>query len=46
MDRRRFLRTTGTLIAGASLNSEAVRKALEAEARPESRSGRLVLPLN
>ena len=46
MDRRKFLRTTGTLLAGASLDNETLRKSFDAEPASENRGGRLVLPIN
>jgi beta-galactosidase len=44
MDRRDFIRTTGTFIAGASLASHAL--AGDAEAASTNTPGRLVLPMN
>jgi len=43
MDRRNFLKTTGTFIAGATIARSAL-----ASARPESNlpQGRIILPLN
>ena len=41
MDRREFLKTTGTVVAGA-----AVAKNVAAEVRTKSAQGRLVLPIN
>ena len=46
MDRPKFLRTTGTLLAGASLDNETLRKSFDAEPASENRGGRLVLPIN
>lgn len=43
MDRRNFLKSTGTLLAGATLVPHALSKASESRANP---AGRLVLPMN
>lgn len=45
MDRRRFLKQTGTVIAGAALAPHALRKG-NAQAGASAASGRLILPMN
>ena len=45
MDRRDFLRTTGTLIAGATVASGVPAAGYAAESAPAS-TGRMVLPIN
>jgi len=40
MDRREFIKTTGTLLAGTAL------AAVETAAEPEATAGRLILPMN
>ena len=44
MDRRKFLKNSGTLLAGATLVPHALSKA--SESRAANRAGRLVLPMN
>jgi len=44
MDRRNFLKNSGTLLAGATLVPHALSKA--SESRAANRAGRLVLPMN
>jgi beta-galactosidase len=46
MDRRKFLKTTGTLIAATSLEADALRQTLAADSQSATAAGRLVLPIN
>jgi beta-galactosidase len=46
MDRRQFLAATGTLIAGASLNTSVLDKTTSAPIQPSPLPGRRVLPVN
>jgi len=46
MDRRDFLKTTGTFAAGAALVASAISEAVGSESPPLGSPGRIVLPLN
>jgi len=46
IDRRKFLKATGVLIAGASIEKDPIARALSAGSEPAVSTGRLVLPIN
>jgi len=46
IDRRKFLKATGALIAGASLENDSFSREFSANSDPASSTGRLVLPIN
>ena len=46
MNRRKFLESAGTLIAGTALAKAPLARALSPEAKDEKHAGRLVLPIN
>jgi beta-galactosidase len=46
MDRRGFLKNSGTILASATLSANTLAEALSADAAPASTSGRLMLPIN
>jgi len=46
IDRRKFLKATGALIAGASIEKDPISRVLSAGGEQPSPTGRLVLPIN
>ena len=46
MDRRNFLKNTGTMIAGATLGTNTLAEALSPDSAASSPGGRLLLPIN